>query len=186
MVILKTQPNPPLETIYEESGSFVASTVNIQHQPARPTRTINGLISARSIPSVDFERQRGNVKQQRPPIEVRFRDGSKRYIHPSSEAAMIMNRRKLSNSSQNSLSSTTMPNSSYQQIFNSNLNQSNIQTRPPVVITIITADDLQQAGVTPTYSSSPDESVRSISTSTQSQSTLSSDTSKARKHLNKG
>jgi len=180
MVVLKTQPNPPLETIYEESGSFVASTVNIQHQPnnnAHPTGTINGLISARSIPSVDFQRQRGNVKQQRPPIEVRFRDGSKRYIHPSSEAAMIMNRRKLLNSSQNNLSSKTMPNSSYQQIFNSNLNQ----PRHPVVITIITADDLQQAGVTPTYSSSPDESVRSMSTST-----LSSDTSKARKHLHKG
>ncbi|CAF1689096.1 unnamed protein product, partial [Adineta ricciae] len=68
MVMLKTSVTAPLETIYEESGSFVASTGNSQNQ-VLTNETINGLISARSIPPVNFHRQRACDNVVKPPIE---------------------------------------------------------------------------------------------------------------------
>jgi len=137
----------PLETIYEESGSFNVSTSSSQH--TYTDETINGLISARSIPSVHIQRQRALENQPKPPIEVRFRDGSIQYIHPSSRKPMIINRRDLLDSSHNNLSSKKLSNSNSQRI---------IQTKPPLVFTIITVEDLRQAGIRSAIYSSSDES----------------------------
>jgi hypothetical protein len=145
---LKAQAISPLETIYEESSSFIASTDNSQEDYR--DETINGLISARAIPTVNIRRQRTNEYEQKPPIEVRFRDGSKRYIHPSTTTTMIINRRNLLNSSDNNNNLS----SNYQQLSRSNFNKRTFQTKPPLVLTIITADDLKQAGITPSRSSS--------------------------------
>lgn len=175
-MVLKAQAIPPLETIYEESGSFISSSADTEHRVNRDghiNETIRGLISARSIPSVNFQRQRINEHQLKPPIEVRFRDGSKRYIHQSSSskataATMIMNRRKILDSSQNNLSSTIQANSNYKQIFSNKIPRRTFQTKVPLVITIITAEDLNQAGITPTISSSSDDSEIQALASTQS------------------
>ena len=136
---------PPLATIYEESGSFIASIVT-NEEDSYEQKTDNGLISARSIPSVDRQRQRTYTYRRKPPIEVRFRDGSKRYIHPSTTAKMLINRRNLLDSSEGHFSPKK---------------HVRFQDRPswqlrarPRVLTIITADDLRQAGITPTSSSS--------------------------------
>jgi hypothetical protein len=137
----------PLETIYEESGSFNISTSSSQH--TYTDETINGLISARSIPSVNIERKRALENHTKPPIEVRFRDGSIRYIHPSSTKSMITNRRDLLDSSHNNLSSKKISNLNSQKI---------IQKKPPLVFTIITIEDLRQAGVMSAVYSSSDES----------------------------
>jgi len=141
----------PLETIYEESGSFNVSTSSSQH--TYKDETINGLISARSIPSVNIERQRALENHTKPPIEVRFRDGSIRYIHPSSTKPMIKNRRNLLDSSHNNLSSKKISNLNSQEII-----QKNFRKKPPLVLTIITIEDLRQAGVMSTVYSSSDES----------------------------
>ncbi|CAF3577492.1 unnamed protein product [Rotaria sordida] len=176
-MLIKNQPIAPLETIYEESGSFIASNVDIGRQLNNHpciNETFGGLISARSIPTVDIQRQRTLENQQKPPIEVRFRDGSKRFIHPASTktTAMIMNRRKILDSSQNNLSSNNISNSNYQQIFNTNFHRKHHQSKAPLVITIITADDLNQAGITPTISSSSDDSERSTIAHSMSKSSI--------------
>ena len=157
-MVLKAQTTSPLETIYEESGSFIASTEN--SQPDYRVENTNGLISARVIPTVNIQRQRANDK---PPIEVRFRDGSKRYIHPSTTATMIINRRNLLNSSGENSSTN------YRSFFRSNFNKRTFQqSKPPLVLTIITEDDMKQAGITPSISSSASGS--DISTITPSPS----------------
>ncbi|CAF4941979.1 unnamed protein product, partial [Rotaria magnacalcarata] len=46
----------------------------------------------------------------------------------------------------------------YQQIQSTNFPKKHLQTKAPLVITIITAEDLNQAGITPTISSSSDDS----------------------------
>ncbi|CAF4301292.1 unnamed protein product, partial [Adineta steineri] len=128
--------------------------------------TINGLISARSIPPVNFYKQRAATgNQHKPPIEVRFRDGSKRFIHPGKTATMIINRRNVINSSNKNLSSKTISHLKPPQIYNSHRNKENIQSRPhSIVLTIITANDLKRIGLTPTDSSSPDTSTTPMST----------------------
>jgi len=146
----------PLETIYEESGSFNVSISSSQH--TYTDETINGLISARSIPSVHIQRQRALENQPKPPIEVRFRDGSIQYIHPSSRKPMIINRRDLLDSSHNNLSSKKISNSNSQRIIQSNFNKKDFQTKPPLVFTIITVEDLRQAGIRSAIYSSSDES----------------------------
>ena len=150
-MMFKAQPITPLETIYEESGSFATSTTYSHYESK--DESISGLISARSIPSVDIERQRANDNEKKPPIEVRFRDGSKRFIHPSTTATMMINRRNLLNSSQDNL-----------------LTKNFFPTKPPLVFTIITAEDLQQAGLTPTISSSASGSDLSIRSHSQASS----------------
>jgi hypothetical protein len=164
-------PPPPvhLETIYEESGSSLTSSmVDIHHQsrnhhiiaPYSSTQSTRGLISARSIPSVDVHRRkRVNENQQKPPIEVRYRDGSKRYIQPSlTTAPMIVNRRKYGHSSRHD-SSSTRSNSKYRQMFNlTPKKKKKLPEKSKIILTIITAEDLSQAGITPSSISSPDES----------------------------
>lgn len=190
----KTQPAIPplssvhLETIYEESGSSLSSSiVDLQHQlynhqqsaaaAGSTNPTIQGLISARSIPSVDVQRRnRFNDHQQKLPIEVRYRDGTKRYIHPSlTTTPIIMNRRKHFHSSRHdsSSSSTTKINSKYRQIFNTTpKKRKKLPKKSEIMLTIITAEDLSQAGVTPTSTSSPDESDTLAFTKSPSNSSL--------------
>jgi len=139
--MLTTRTLTSLETIYEESASFVGSTISSPHNYI--DETINGLISARTIPSVDIERQRAYENHRKPPIEVQFRDGSKRYIHPSTTTSMIINRRNLLDSSHKNLSSKKI-------VSNINFHRK----KPPLVLTIITAEDLRQAGITSNASSS--------------------------------
>ena len=171
--MLKTQPIVPLETIYEESGSFTVSKIDIPNQLNKyehPNEVINDLISAHSIPSVGIQRNRAIKCLQKPPIEVRFRDGSKRYIHPSTTTATTMNRRNLSDSSHDNLLSKQVLLSKYRPIFNTNLHTKNVQAKIPLVVTIITADDLNEAEITPTMSPSSDDSEISTSIETQSRS----------------
>ncbi|UJR22551.1 hypothetical protein I4U23_025600 [Adineta vaga] len=174
MVMSKTSVIAPLETIYEESGSFIASTNNsyprIQNH-VYPNGSINGLISARSIPTVNFHQQRAVQNPTKPPIEVRFRDGSKRYIPPSSsQNAMMMSRRKFTDSSDADLSSNTMSTGNYKHFFNANTTNIDTERRkPPVVITIITVNDIKRAGFTPTDTSSP-ETISVMSTPSLSNS----------------
>jgi hypothetical protein len=187
--VIPPPPPPPtvhLETIYEESGSSLSSSiVDIHHQsrtrqksPAYSTsQTIHGLISARSIPSVDVHRRkRTNEYQQKPPIEVRYRDGTKCYIQPSlTTAPMIVNRRKYSHSSRHdlSLSSSTKINTKYRQILNTTpKKKKNLQKKSEIRLTIITAEDLSQAGITPPSTSSPDESDTLALTKSHSNSSL--------------
>jgi hypothetical protein len=170
-MVLKTHTVPPLETIYEESGSFISATGNFQQRSRRhrsmnvPVRqTINGLISARSIPTVDIQRQRIiHECQSKPPIEVRYRDGSKRYIHPSN-TTIETSRRGSINSSHDDLSA----NSSCQHTVHSNTNDKSSTANTPLVFTVITAHDLDRAGITPIISSSPEESEKSITSQSQS------------------
>ena len=160
-----------LETIYEESASSLSSSiVDANHQSSarqqlspfyRANYTTRGLISARSIPSVDVHRRRQRRRPafespEKPPIEVRFRDGSSRFIQPASGSQI---RRKQLYSSRYDLSSTSKMNNKYRQIFN-NLSKKKRQLpkRPELLLTVITAADLRQAGVTPPLTSSPDES----------------------------
>ncbi|CAF5114932.1 unnamed protein product [Rotaria sp. Silwood1] len=159
-MLIKSQPIAPLETIYEESGSFIASTVDIERQLNNQSyinETFNSLISSHTIPTINILQQKTNENQKKPPIEVRFRDGSKRFISPSltNPTTMVTNRRKIFNSSHDNL---TLNN---QQINNGNFHAKHSKT--PLVITIITADDLNEAGITPTISSSSssDDSERS-------------------------
>lgn len=194
----KTQPiippPPPihslhLETIYEESGSSLSlsSLVDLQHQSynrqqsliASTNQAIQGLISARSIPSVDVHRRnRSNEHQQKLPIEVRYRDGTKRYIHPSlTITPMVVNRRKYTRSSRHdsssSSSSTSKINPKYRQIFNTTpKKKKKLSKKSQIALTIITADDLSQAGITPPSTSSPDESDTLAFTKSLSNSSL--------------
>lgn len=150
----------PLATIYEESGSFIASFINNQDN-SNENKTDCGLISARSIPSVDRQRQRTYTTRRKPPIEVRFRDGSKRYIHPSTTAKMILNRRNLLDSSQ-----SNFPPRKYVRFQDRPNSQLKARTR---ILTIITADDLRQAGITPPSSSSGSSADRSSMTPSSQQ-----------------
>jgi len=180
-------PLPPihLETIYEESGSSLSSSIvdahhqshNLQQSTIYGTNpTIYGLISARSIPSVDVHRRRqANEDQKKLPIEVRYLDGTKRYIHPLlTTTPMVVNRRKYSHSSRHdSASSTTKINSKYRQIFNTTPKKKKKSSKKPeIILTVITAEDLSQAGITPPSTSSPDESDTLALTKSNSNSSL--------------
>jgi hypothetical protein len=156
--MLTTRTLTSLETIYEESASFVGSTISSPHNYI--DETINGLISARTIPSVDIERQRAYENHRKPPIEVQFRDGSKRYIHPSTTTSMIINRRNLLDSSSENLSSKKI-------VSNINFHRKNFhRKKPPLVLTIITAEDLRQAGITSNASSSSSSDTSDLSSRT--------------------
>lgn len=142
--MLTTSSIPPLETIYEESSSFGGSSY----------KSVDENLSIRSIPSIDIQSQRVHDNHSKPPIEVRFRDGSKRYIPPLNSTSMIKNRRTIQNSSFDTLSSKTTS------------TRRSIQTKAPLVVTIITAEDLRQAGI---QSSSSDTSVLSSRSTTPSE-----------------
>ena len=161
-----------LETIYEESDySFSSSTVNIHpksrsiRQKFSPSHRNDGLISARSIPSVDLphhrrRRHRRITADPKPPIEVRFRDGSKRFIQPTSTSTNSpINRSGIQTKKKYSHSNNSKLNGKYRQVFSSLPNSTNITTKKSsVVLTIITEDDFRQAGISPPLTSSPDES----------------------------
>lgn len=166
----KSRRIPPLETIYEESGSYASSILPRQQVLNSPyhSQAINGLISARSIATVDIHRQRVHPSTKKPPIEVRFRDGSKRFIQSSS--LVLNNGRSLFHSSplpqQHQLSSE-------KPIVQSNGHPSPAHPlKTPLVFTIITADDLERAGATPSICSSPDEFDRSYLTQSFSVSSV--------------
>jgi hypothetical protein len=186
-MVSKTQPvipPPPvhLETIYEESGgSLSSSVVDIQLQSRNrqksstpsTNQTIHGLISARSIPSVDAHRRR-RTNEQKLPIEVRYRDGTKRFIQPSSTTApVIVNRRKYSHSSRHDSLLSTKLNAKYRQIFNTTpKKKKKLGKKTEIMLTIITAEDLSQAGISPPSTSSPDESDTCALMKSQSNSSL--------------
>ena len=152
----KSRRIPPLETIYEESGSYASSILARQQVLNSPyhSQTINGLISARSIATVDVHRQRVHPSTTKPPIEVRFRDGSKRFIQSSS--LVLHNGRSLFHSSPQHRLSPEKP------IVQANGHPSPAHPlKTPLVFTIITADDLERAGATPSICSSPDDFDRS-------------------------
>ncbi|CAF0788914.1 unnamed protein product [Rotaria sp. Silwood1] len=199
-MVSKTQPvippAPPavhLETIYEESGdSLSSSVVNIQHKLDNreqssiywSNQTSHGLISARSIPTVDVQRRRQeNECQQKPPIEVRYLDGTKRYIHPLlTTTSTIIKRRKYSRSSRHDSSSPIKINTKSRQIFNiTPKKKKKLPKKPEIMLTIITAEDLSQAGITPPSTSSLDESDTLALTKSQSNSSV--DTLKAVKDI---
>jgi hypothetical protein len=183
-VIPPPPPPPHLETIYEESGSSLSSSiVDIHHQSRNrqtsstqsTNQTIHGLISARSIPSVDVHRRRRtNEHQLKPPIEVRYRDGTKRFIPPSlTTIPMIVNRRKYAHSSRHDSSLSTKLNTKYRQIFNTTpIEKKKLLKQSEIMLTIITAEDLSQAGVSPPSTSSPDESDTFALMKSQSNSSL--------------
>lgn len=199
-MVAKTQadiipPPPPvhLETIYEESGSSLTSSMADLHHHARhhpksfasnAAHLTHGLISARSIPSVDVHRRRRTSEQSspsqqqqqhKPPIEVRFRDGTKRYIQPLHTAApLIINRRKYSPSSRHEPSSTTKGIIKHRQMFNMTPKKKKKQLaqKSKIILTIITAEDLSQADITPPSTSSPDETDTLALTKTHSNSSL--------------
>lgn len=168
-------PLPPtvhLETIYEESDhSFSSSVVNIHPHPSSirqkfsSSHPTDGLVSARSIPSVDNHRRRRYrriIADAKPPIEVRFRDGSKRYIHPSAS----------SNSTNNSINrSGIQTKKKYRQVLSS-MPSATKTKKSEIVLTIITAADLHQAGISPSFTSSPDESETVTITKSHSNSSL--------------
>jgi hypothetical protein len=174
-MVLKTQTLAPLETIYEESGSFIASTHDIlnQHNNHEQTNeTVDGLISSRSITPVHFQRQRENEKPpkpSKPPIEVQFRDGSKRYIHSSKPAK---HRKKFVDSPPVSKKSP-----------DSNQNKKQFISQPPLVITVISAEELKQANVSPTKSTSPSGSEVSISTSSSNKTKTTKYSSKSLSYI---
>lgn len=156
-----------LATIYEEPGSFL-TTADSHSNGNQQSQSDFGLISARSIPTVDRQRQRTFPYRRKPPIEVQFRDGSKRFIHPSTTAKMLLNRRNL-------LASSGVKTVRFQRqpIFHSKFQSSTIRPKPvPLVITIITAEDLRQAGITPTSSSSASSSDLSSITQLQADSPM--------------
>ena len=174
-------PPPPihLETIFEESGSGNSlSNIDIHYQfnhhqnsstYKNKNQTVHGLISARSIPSVhEHRRTQSNDNQRKLPIEVRFRDGTKRFIHPALTINTNNRRKSLHSSHQDSSLSKT------QQIL---INTTEIQKKhslqkPSVLLTIITADELSQAGITPTSTSSSDQSDALALVKTHSNSSL--------------
>ena len=168
MMISKTQPAVPpsslyLETIYEESGgSFSSSATGGQNDHEQLLRydtsqISHGLISARSIPTVHEYRERKATEcQQKPPVEVRYRDGTKRYIHPTlTTAPMSRNQRKYSYSSPHDAPKI---NAKSRQIFNISPKKTKaLLGNPSISLTIITAEDLSYAGVTPSSTSSFEE-----------------------------
>ena len=189
-MVSKPQPVIPplpvhLETIYEESGGSLSSSIaDIQLQSRNrqklstpsTNQTVHGLISARSIPSVDaHRRRRTNENQQKLPIEVRYRDGTKRFIPPSSitTTPVIVNRRKYSYSSRHDSLLSTKLNAKYRQIFNTTpKKKKKLGKKTEIMLTIITAEDLSQAGVSPPSTSSPDESDTCALMKSQSNSSL--------------
>ncbi|CAF2739643.1 unnamed protein product [Rotaria sp. Silwood2] len=199
-MVSKTQPvippAPPavhLETIYEESGdSLSSSIVNIQiqydnrEQPSInwSNQTSHGLISARSIPTVDVHRQRQETEcQKKLPIEVRYLDGTKRYIHPSlTPTSTIIKRRKYSRSCRHDSSPPIKINTKSRQILNvAPKKKKKLPKKPEIMLTIITAEDLSQAGITPPSTSSFDESDTLALTKSHSNSSV--DTLKAVKDM---
>ncbi|CAF3763366.1 unnamed protein product [Rotaria sordida] len=194
-VIPPTLPTVHLETIYEESGdSHSSSIVNIQRQfdnreqssSCWSNQTFHGLISARSIPTVDVHRRRQeNDCQHKPPIEVRYLDGTKCYIHPSlttTTASTIIKRRKYSRSSRHDSSSPIKINTKSRQIFNiTPKKKKKLPKKPEIMLTIITVEDLSQAGITPPSTSSLDESDTLALTKSHSNSSV--DTLKAVKDI---
>ena len=179
-----------LETIYEESGgsfsSFAAGDENEINNHKHLSRydanqTFRGLISARSMPTVHGYRRRKTTEyQQKPPVEVRYRDGTKRYIHPSLTATPTSrNQRKYSHTSPHDSSKI---NAKSRQIFNAPPKKKKVlPERPSVILTIITAEDLNHAGVASSSTSSLEESDALALTKLQSNSPL--DTPKAVKHV---
>ena len=183
-MVSKSQPPPPpppppppihLETIYEETGSSPSSSMNdIYYRRGKQflpntNQTIYGLISARSIPSVDVHRRRRIFEQQeKPPIEVRNRDGTKRFIHSNLPSnSMIMNRRKYPYSSRHdssfntsaAITTTGRLSPKYRQIWNTTPKRKKKSgKKSEILLTIITAEHLTQAGITPPSTTSPDES----------------------------
>ncbi|CAF4955459.1 unnamed protein product, partial [Rotaria socialis] len=174
-MVSKTQPPVPppsiqLETIYEESsGSLSSSIADIQHQIGNreqssiywPNQTFHGLISARTIPSVDIHRRQQTYDyQSKPPIEVRFRDGTTRFIQPSCTTTVTKGRRrKYSRSSHHDLSSATKINAKSRHISNTPPKKKpQLPKNPKIMLTIITAEELSQAGITPSSTSSIDDS----------------------------
>ena len=167
-MVLKTAVVPPLETIYEESGSFSASNVDTQRrlfsQPvlSNVKQTVSGLISARSVPTVDAQRQRAQAHPARPPIEVRFRDGSKRLIYSSTTKT----RSKLHYTGRDDAPAKHVLNGKHRPGFTTASTGKPLPSKPTFMLTIITAADLDRARITPTMSSSssssPDECESSL------------------------
>ena len=169
-MVLKTAVVPPLETIYEESGSFIASTADAQRrlfsQPllSNVKQTVTGLISARSVPTVDAQRQRAQAHPARPPIEVRFRDGSKRLIYSSTTKT----RSKPHHTGRDDPTAKYVLNGKHRPgLFTAPSNGKPLPSKPTFMLTIITAADLDRARITPTMSSSsssssPDECESSL------------------------
>lgn len=174
-----------LETIYEESDGGISSSAveisqrsSIRQQTPPPANQRNyraqGLISARTIPSVDFQKKTRlpqrvapielNKTIKKPPIEVHFRDGTKRLIHPAITEKSIDDRRKSSVSSKIPLSINSK----------SMINPSSKKNE--ILLTIITTADLRQAGISPTSTTSSD--VSETMNLTKSNSNTSLDTLK--------
>ena len=196
----QNQSNAPagiyLETIYEESdGAFSSSAIDVNYsslifRAASPSNQVNystqGLISARSLPSVDEHRQRwkpttldGTENPSKPPIEVRFRDGSKHYIHSSvnnttpTTTAALKSRRKYSISSRHETNSNPKLANKHRSTISSLPKKKKIlPKKSEIILTIITAADLRQAGVTPPLTSSPDDSETVTLTKSLSSSSL--------------
>jgi hypothetical protein len=88
---------------------------------------------------------------------------------------MIINRRKYTHSSRHDSSTlaTTKVNNKYRQILNpTSKKKKKLPKKTETVLTIITAEDLSQAGITPPSTSSPDESETLVLTKSQSNSSL--------------
>lgn len=189
-MVSKTQPVIPpapsiqLETIYEESGGSLSSSINeMQYKIDNrdqssiywSNQTFHGLISARSIPTVDVHRrQKAYGCQPKPPIEVRFRDGTKRFIQPSlTTTSTMLKRRKNSRSSNQDSSSRIKINSKSRQISNTPpKKKQQLPKNPEIVLTIITAEELTQSGITPPSTSSIDESDTLAIVKSQSNSSI--------------
>ena len=197
---------PPihLDTIYEESASSLTSSSSPSAADARqpfssrplPPSTfpfssnhsaVHGLISARSIPSVDaFRLQQTNDSHERPPIEVRFRDGSTRYIHPATNPRLTNSLRKNAPIIPYDAPTSLKMTNKHRPTFNSMPKKKMLllAKKPTTVLTIITAQDLMQAGITPPMTTSPEES-ESL-TITRSRSNSSVDTMKSAKDADEG
>jgi hypothetical protein len=199
-------PTVHLETIYEESGgSFASSVIDGSHQKSAhqavssPLDSSNyathGLISARSIPSVDVHRRqrhrRHDEHQNKPPIEVRFRDGSKRYIPPATIAspnAILKHARKNRLSSRYDLTSIARMPNKYRPLLNTlPKHKSHPVQNNDVLLTIITTEQMQSAGVSPSLISSPDESETvTLHDSSSISSTVDTCTANSLKHSHRG
>ena len=170
-MVLKTAVVPPLETIYEESGSFIASTSDAQRRLSSQAssssvkQTVSGLISARSVLSVDAQRQRAQAHPTRPPIEVRFRDGSKRLIYSTAKASPTTKTRStLHFKGRDDAPAKPVLNGKHRPGMTAPSNGKPLPSKPTSMLTIITAADLDRARITPTTSSSssPDECESSL------------------------
>lgn len=157
MVVLKTTTGGAhLETIYEEPSNWNGSGNPVPPPVIQQTHTdaiVTGLISARSLPPVNAQRQQQQQpveSQAKPPIEVRFRDGSKRFIHSDNENAAAGAEASSSDAAQANAAAA------YYQNQQPNFGQQRVQRRPPIVITIISAKDLRQIDVVSTDMSSPE------------------------------